>query len=123
MRTTAEIVETLRAKKDQRANHAIPIAEPLELPEKNLIIDPYIFGVWLGDGTSAYGHITSMDSEIINYEDGIKVWSNPNIEIELSEENVLVALKNKAIKNGFTLASFNNNLLKPMIPFNGVLIS
>ena len=60
-------------------------------------------------------YLYSPYSEIINYEDGIKVWSNPNIEIELSEEDVLVALKNKAIKNGFTLASFNNNLLKDQL--------
>jgi len=60
-------------------------------------------------------YLYSPYSEIINYEDGIKVWSNPNIEIELSEEDVLVALKNKPIKNGFTLASFNNNLLKDQL--------
>ena len=52
---------------------------------------------------------------IIDYGDGIKVWSNPNIKIELSEEDVAVALKNKAIKNGFTLASFNNIGLKDQL--------
>ena len=42
-------------------------------------------------------------------------WSNPNIEIELSEEDVAVALKNRAIKNGFILASFNNTGLKELL--------
>jgi len=51
-------------------------------------------------------------SGIIDYEDGIKVWLNRNVPIELSETDVAVALKNKTIKNGFTLASFNNNDLK-----------
>ena len=51
-------------------------------------------------------------SKIIDYGDGIEVWSNPNTEIELSEEDVVVALKSKVIKNGFTLASFNNIGLK-----------
>ncbi|MCF6279586.1 MAG: DUF6090 family protein [Flavobacteriaceae bacterium] len=32
-------------------------------------------------------------AEIIDYGDAIKVWANPNIEIELSEEDVAVALK------------------------------
>lgn len=54
-------------------------------------------------------------ARIIDYGDGIKVWSNPNIEIELSEEDVAVALKNRAIKNGFTLASFNNTILKEQL--------
>ena len=59
-------------------------------------------------GIYLYNHY----SEIIDYGDGIEVWSNPKIKIELSEEDVAVALKNKAIKNGFTLASFNNIGLK-----------
>lgn len=51
-------------------------------------------------------------SEIINYDEGIEVWSNPQFTIELSEENVRRALRNQAIKNGFTLAAFNNRGLK-----------
>lgn len=51
-------------------------------------------------------------SGMIDFGVGIKVWSNPNIKIELSEEDVNVTLKSKTIKNGFTLASFNNSLLK-----------
>ena len=54
-------------------------------------------------------------AQIIDYGDGIKVWSNPNIEIELSEKDVEVALKNRAIKNGFALASFNNIGLKEQL--------
>lgn len=54
-------------------------------------------------------------SGIIDYGVGIKVWSNPNIKIELSVEDVNAALKNKTIKNGFTLASFNNILLKEQL--------
>lgn len=57
-------------------------------------------------------YLYNQFAEIIDYGDGIKVWSNPNIKIELSEEDVAVALKNRAIKNGFTLASFNHILLK-----------
>jgi hypothetical protein len=54
-------------------------------------------------------------AEIIDYGDALKVWANPNIKIELSEEDVILALKNKAIKNGFTLASFNNTGLKEQL--------
>lgn len=51
-------------------------------------------------------------STIFDYENGIKVWVNPDIKLELSLEDVNNALQNKAIKNGFTLASFNNTDLK-----------
>jgi hypothetical protein len=54
-------------------------------------------------------------ADIIDYENAIIAWSEPNREIELSKEDVEIALKNKRIKNGFTLASFNNNLLKDQL--------
>ncbi len=63
VRTTAEIVATLMTKLG-RANHAIPVCYPLELPERDLPLDPYVLGVWLGDGTTANGDITTADPEI-----------------------------------------------------------
>jgi hypothetical protein len=35
--------------------------------EKNVDIDPYFLGLWLGDGTSATLNITNIDSEVIDY--------------------------------------------------------
>jgi hypothetical protein len=32
--------------------HSIPLAEPLDLPSRELPVDPYVFGAWLGDGGS-----------------------------------------------------------------------
>lgn len=37
---------------------------PLNLPEAELPIDPYVLGVWLGDGGSRGGEITSADHDI-----------------------------------------------------------
>lgn len=39
---------------------------PLQLEEKELLIDPYILGCWLGDGDSANGCICNEDEEVIN---------------------------------------------------------
>lgn len=39
---------------------------PSILPEQNLNIDPWLLGVWLGDGTSSKPEITSADEDIIN---------------------------------------------------------
>ena len=40
----------------------------IALPEKELGVDPYYLGLWLGDGTScAFNEITNVDSEIISY--------------------------------------------------------
>lgn len=59
VRSSEEIYKTLRV--GNRSNHAIRISEALFLRKKNLLIDPYLFGVWLGDGTSREGHITCAD--------------------------------------------------------------
>jgi len=36
-------------------------------PEKELPIDPYMFGLWLGDGSSACPEITTEDREVVDY--------------------------------------------------------
>ena len=47
-RTTQEIASTLRAGGQQ--NHTVPAAQPLNLPDADLPIDPYVLGYLLGDG-------------------------------------------------------------------------
>ena len=36
-----------------KANHSIPLAKALRLPARDLLIDPYLLGLWLGDGSSS----------------------------------------------------------------------
>lgn len=38
--------------------HFILLGEPLVLQEESLLVDPYVLGVWLGDGHSANGRIS-----------------------------------------------------------------
>jgi hypothetical protein len=40
---------------------------PLNFPEKELPIDPYMIGYWLGDGTSRGASFTSQDSTVLYY--------------------------------------------------------
>jgi hypothetical protein len=51
VRTTREIALTLGARKSSW-NHAIDVAAPIVGPDCDLPIEPYLFGLWLGDGTS-----------------------------------------------------------------------
>ncbi|HOY83215.1 MAG TPA: LAGLIDADG family homing endonuclease [Rhodoglobus sp.] len=67
--TTAEIAETLRTPGTMIANHVVPIAEALQFPETDLPLDPYVFGAWLGDGTSANATMTCdyvLDGHVID---------------------------------------------------------
>lgn len=62
--TTQEIADTVT--RLGRLNHSVGVAGPLSLPHADdLPIDPYVLGVWLGDGTSTTGQITSDDAEVI----------------------------------------------------------
>ncbi len=66
MRDTHTIAATLRARHGRIANHAIPVAGPWDLPERDdLPIDPYVLGVWLGDGRAQSAGLTSADPEVI----------------------------------------------------------
>lgn len=66
--TTAEMAATLRVGKEQRANHAILNAAPIEgsweTSWQTLPIAPYVLGAWLGDGHSAGPRITCETDEI-----------------------------------------------------------
>ena len=63
MRDTKEIVSTLRTPRG-RANHAVPVCAPLNLPALDLPIQPYTLGAWLGDGTSLTGQVCGIDAEV-----------------------------------------------------------
>lgn len=63
VRTTRQIRESLWA--GEHRNHAVRVAKPLELPHVELPVDPYVLGVWLGDGDSDCGRITSADEQVI----------------------------------------------------------
>ncbi|MGL5823590.1 MAG: ATP-binding protein [Nocardioides sp.] len=63
--TTRDIAGSLLA--NSQANHAIPVAMPLELPEADLPIAPYVLGAWLGDGSSRSAQLTSADPEVLTH--------------------------------------------------------
>lgn len=39
----------------------------IDFPEKSVDLDPYLLGLWLGDGTTNNNSITNIDTEIIDY--------------------------------------------------------
>jgi hypothetical protein len=45
---------------------SLPFVSPLKFEKKDLPIDPYFFGAWLGDGTSTSPVITGVDKEVID---------------------------------------------------------
>lgn len=61
--TTAQFEADL-TEADGRLKWRIPVAAPWLGEAASLPLDPYLLGVWLGDGTSRRGEVTSADPEI-----------------------------------------------------------
>lgn len=51
----------------QSYTYGIPNTQPINYPKRELDIDPYYLGLWLGDGFSDSTAVCSIDDEIINY--------------------------------------------------------
>jgi len=66
-RTTREILKTLRSGGKRRdLEHSVLNALPLELPEAELPIHPYVLGCWLGNGTAQNATITTPNRETLS---------------------------------------------------------
>lgn len=96
--TTKDIASTLKfGTLKTHINHSIPVAKPLELPEADLPIPSYAYGVWLGDGTAVRGEFCGIDHEIAKLikEDGF------NDLVEITPKNRPIGT-NKAFRFWFS---------------------
>jgi replicative DNA helicase len=74
IRTTVEIAETLRCgTQDNRLNHSVRNAAPLDLPAADLPVPPYTLGVWLGGGAAARPGSTDPEIDACVEADGFSL--------------------------------------------------
>ena len=64
IKNTKEILQTLKVYNSYENNHSIPNCLPVNYPKKDLLVDPYLLGLWLGDGERG-GWIETADPEIL----------------------------------------------------------
>ena len=62
VKETRELAESVEFGGQKRWR--VPLTKPLDLPEADLPIDPYVFGAWLGDGHSHGAVLTSHTDDI-----------------------------------------------------------
>ena len=78
VRTTEQIAATLRCTTaDRRLNHSVVNCQPLDLPDRDLLIPPYSLGVWLGDGANYAVNFTSADPEVAMHVDAEGLRAQP----------------------------------------------
>ena len=85
--TTAQIARSLR--QGSRLNHAVALCGPLDYPERELLVAPYTFGCWLGDGRTGGADITSADEEILDQirADGYAITHHPSTRMQFTISN------------------------------------
>lgn len=66
LRTTAQLAEDVRVSAEGAVNWAVDIAHPLAGEKIDEVVDPYVFGAWLGDGHSSSPTITCFDQPILD---------------------------------------------------------
>ena len=134
--TTKELYNYLQTynPKNQYQVPKIYINKELELEEKELPIDPYVLGLWLGDGTSENGRITqelnATSWEIIKSK-GFELSDNSEYRDKNAETRTVYGLyhllkengllKNKHIPNIYQRSSRNQriNLIRGLMDADG----
>lgn len=64
VRRTDDLIEGVRVGPDNRLNYSVDMAKPLQTDMIDLLIDPYVLGAWLGDGSISAGTMTGIDEGI-----------------------------------------------------------
>lgn len=76
------------AKSNKFRHHAKGWRTEIEFNEKPLPIDPYIFGLWLGDGVSSSARWVTQDREVI---DSLEIYAQ-EIGLSLNQQSIEVPL-------------------------------
>lgn len=70
--STVELLDKVFDPVTGRRNLRIANASPIKLPEADLAIDPYILGLWLGDGTTKAAEITAHPDDVVEYRERLE---------------------------------------------------
>jgi hypothetical protein len=96
--------------KNKKLLFGYKLNKPINWPYKQIEIDPYILGMWLGDGSSRGDSFTSNDIELVNYWEN---WaSDNNLHINKHDDiHYGITYKGKGIKNIFIESLKKYNLI------------
>ena len=137
IRETKYMMEHLK-EKDGRNRFLVPMTSPLAGEYKNLPVDPYTYGIWLGDGTTCQGCITENVEDMkiminhLAYEssssnagvsDNVRRWNFPKLLVDLHKLGLGYKGTPKFIHESYLTASIEQRLelLAGLIDSDGYL--
>lgn len=93
----------------------LPLPKAVSWKKRELLVDPYMFGVWLGDGSKEGGLITSADPEIFDWfnlpvKKRLKDKYNYRVEGFTTLLSKLGVLRSKRIPIDYLFSSINDRL-------------
>lgn len=82
--TAPDYINMIKEHPRWKDNHAL-IKTCIDFDKKNVKIEPYVFGLWIGDGDKDTCRFTNEDSEVIDY---LKEYSkNNNLDYSIADTN------------------------------------
>ena len=135
-KTTKELFDTFPYRGGDRNRYSVLIPQPIQYDTQNLTIDPYLLGLWLGDGNSYSAQITAHKNDAALYSKILSEKNIPhvarandkrncdirNIKLECSSDFYDLCLyKNKHIPEIYLIASIEQRLelLRGLIDTDG----
>lgn len=98
----------LRPNDKKDVKYFVQQTEPLQYSKKELLLEPYYLGLWLGDGNSHNTGITTQDKEIVDYIYKIAEKYNLHVQINQNESKSCPTYNINIAKGG----RFKTNPLK-----------
>lgn len=103
VRNTRELFETQTYGKRGDRNHSLVLASPIQCQEKELPLDPYLLGVWLGDGHSGSAQISCGREDLEEMVNNLKVFE-PELKLRKDRSCWRISLtKSRNAKNEETI--------------------
>jgi hypothetical protein len=81
-------------------NHSIPVAQPLQGEDIDLPIEPYAFGVWLGDGCHWHGTITQHRDDAPDLVAALQGAGTRAYAREVGRENTVAVVLDRVNESG-----------------------
>jgi len=119
--TTIELFDYMKKSPRGKKIPKIVCTKPLEIEETNLPIDPYVFGVWLGD-LSKIGKGVSIEIKKRGYKINEFHEDEKNVLTDLESELNKLNLTNKHLPDLFLNSSYNQRLdiVRGFMDVNGI---
>lgn len=102
--TTQQMVDTKIVNDKNQARYTVRTAAPINLPTSTLPIDPYVLGVWLGDGNSRTGEIVFHEDDSEIYHNVNDIYESNNRPVDKNRQHIRIStisgLRTKIRENG-----------------------